>query len=376
MAVSDGNAFAFIYENLITLTEYGEGTRLCTFEPKKTLYVVKRLPLSSAPVLRKIAELSSPCLARIFYVAENPEEGYAEAVCEYVGGEALKEYLRRAGGSVPEDRAETIVRDVLKGLSALHGVGIVHRDINPNNIVILPSGGAIVIDYGIVRSFENEKSTDTVILGTPGYAAPEQFGFTQSDSRTDLYAVGVLLNVLLTGSLPNERLTEGRFREVVRKCTALDPENRYPSADALLREMGADSDTASDMNASAARTIRNDAEEPEKEEDKKSFLAGLPGLGSKSQNIRIFSAVLYSLFVFAVIAACCRLAVIGDGLFILPFLIFCVALPFLTFFDPWRFWEWFEPTAYAPKSAIKLFRFAFGTLSLIAGVVLFGVIAG
>lgn len=417
--MSEPNAFAFIYENLITLTEYGEGTRLCTFEPKKTLYVVKRLPLSAAPVLQKLSGLSSPHLARIFYVAENPEEGFAEAVCEYVGGDALTEYLRRAGGKLPETRAVSVVRDVLEGLSLLHGVGIVHRDVNPNNIVMTPSGNAMIIDYGIVRSFETEKSADTVILGTPGYAAPEQFGFTQSDRRTDLYAVGVLFNLLLTGSLPNVRLTGGRYRPVVKKCIAIDPENRYPSAEAMLKDVksienpaegtsfgpsfGPEEKTAeTPLNTrvntrvntqekaedepafSPAEESASDADpeeeenryEPKKEEEKRSFLAGLPGLGSKSQDIRLFSAVLYSLFVIAVIAACCRLAVIGVGLFILPFLIFCVALPFLTFFDPWQFWEWFEPTAYAPKSAINLFRFAFGTLSLIVGVVLFGVIAG
>ena len=101
--MSELNAFAFIYENLITLTEYGEGTRLCTFEPKKTLYVVKKVPLSAASVMRKLAELSSPRLARIFYVAENEEEGFAEAVCEYVGGEALTEYLRRLPGVVDRE---------------------------------------------------------------------------------------------------------------------------------------------------------------------------------------------------------------------------------------------------------------------------------
>ena len=409
--MSEPNAFAFIYENLITLTEYGEGTRLCIFEPKKTLYVVKKLPLSAAPALRKLAGLSSPRLARIFYVAEKTEEGFAEAVCEYVGGEALTEYLRRAGGKLPEAQAVSVVRDVLEGLSLLHGIGIVHRDVNPNNVVITPSGSAMIIDYGIVRSFAVEKSTDTVILGTPGYAAPEQFGFTQSDSRTDLYAVGVLFNMLLTGSLPNVHLTGGRCRPVVKKCIAIDPENRYPSAEAMLKDMesienpaegtssgqfsGPEDKTAElsvytpekaedepafspaeESASDAGRAEEEDRYEPREEEEERSFLAGLPGLGSKSQNIRIFSAVLYVLFVIAVIAACCRLAVIGDGLFILPFLIFCAALPFLTFFDPWQFWEWFEPTAYAPKSAITLFRFAFGTLSLIIGVVLFGVIAG
>jgi len=82
---------------------------------------------------------------------------------------------------------------------------------------------------------ETDKAKDTVIMGTVGYVAPEQLGLSQSDARTDIYAVGVLLNVMLTGKHPTEVFAPGRAGKIVRKCTALNPADRYQSA-ARLRD--------------------------------------------------------------------------------------------------------------------------------------------
>ena len=73
-----------------------------------------------------------------------------------------------------------------------------------------------MIDFGIARSYQQEKTADTVIMGTVGYAAPEQFGFSQTNERTDMYAFGILINVMLTGKLPTEYLVELEpFRGIV-----------------------------------------------------------------------------------------------------------------------------------------------------------------
>ena len=110
---------------------------------------------------------------------------------------------------------------LIAGLGALHRCSLVHRDINANNILITTDGNVKIIDYGIVRLFDKSKSTDTVILGTPGYAAPEQFGFTQSDSRTDIYALGVLMNVMMTGRLPSEDTARGGISRIIEKCVMI-----------------------------------------------------------------------------------------------------------------------------------------------------------
>ena len=82
--------------------------------------------------------------------------------------------------------------------------------------------------------FHEEKAQDTILIGTEGFAAPEQYGFRQSDPRTDIYAVGVLLNYMLTGKNQVEKLAEGRFQNMILKCTKLAPEARYQSVDDIL----------------------------------------------------------------------------------------------------------------------------------------------
>ena len=125
-------------------------------------------------------------LAKIVYIDEKPD--YIEIVREYISGDTLADLISK-GHSLPGEKAIRIAADVCDGLSELHKCGIVHRDVNPNNIIVSSDGCAKIIDFGIVRSFSESKSKDTAILGTPGYAAPEQFGFSQSDARTDIYAV-------------------------------------------------------------------------------------------------------------------------------------------------------------------------------------------
>lgn len=83
----------------------------------------------------------------------------------------------------------------------------------------------------------SEACKDTVIMGTVGYASPEQLGVTQSDARTDIYAAGVLLNVMLTGFHPSERIVRGKQGRIVRKCTAIHPDDRYHSAEMLSKAL-------------------------------------------------------------------------------------------------------------------------------------------
>ena len=126
-----------------------------------------------------------------------------------------------------------VLRSICNALTVLHERGIVHRDIKPENVMIAKDGRVILIDLNAARQISNA-SKDTVIMGTVGYASPEQLGVTQSDARTDIYALGVLLNVMITGKHPSEKLAKGKAGRIVRKCTSVNPDERYQTAEKLV----------------------------------------------------------------------------------------------------------------------------------------------
>ena len=150
---------------------------------------------------------------------------------EYIQGDPLSDLL--AGCLFTQKETSSIVRDVCRGLWVLHSLGAVHRDVKPENIV-LRGDHAVLIDFDAARLVRPEQSTDTHILGTTGFAAPEQYGFSQSDLRADVYAVGVLINVMLTGLHPSCQLAEGRLGRVVSECTKINPDERYQDMRRLM----------------------------------------------------------------------------------------------------------------------------------------------
>lgn len=194
-------------------------------------YVLKTVDASLLNEYESIRKIDSPYLAKILHIEKG--EQIITVVREYVEGESINSFLRR--GVFDENDAYKIILQTLKGLKNMHKKGLVHRDINPNNIIIDKEKNVKIIDYGIVRKIKDGKAKDTVILGTVGYAAPEQFGFTQSDFKTDMYAVGVLANVMLTKHLPSEKLTNGSLRRFIKKCVEIDPQKRYKSTDEAIK---------------------------------------------------------------------------------------------------------------------------------------------
>ena len=149
---------------------------------------------------------------------------------EYIEGKRLMDLL----SSKPLDRktACKYASDICDALTFLHSVGIVHRDIKPSNIIIRDDGTAVLIDLSIAR-FINEQETDTQALGTPGFAAPEQFGISQSNKTTDIYSLGVLLNIMLTGSHPSMDLPKGPIRRIVEQATSTQISKRFKSAEKM-----------------------------------------------------------------------------------------------------------------------------------------------
>lgn len=103
--------------------------------------------------------------------------------------------------------------------------------------VILRGSDAVLIDFDATRLHKAESSADTQILGTTGFAAPEQYGLDQSDLRADIYSLGILINVMLTGEHPSKKQAGGRLDWVVERCTYVNPDKRYQTGLWLMEEL-------------------------------------------------------------------------------------------------------------------------------------------
>src|ERR1700730_1577923 len=153
-----------------------------------------------------LADLLHPNLPRIYeHFAEN-DRSYL--VMDFIDGQTLEEYLAKIGGKpLSVEQVMEWAEKVCDGLNYLHThqPPIVFRDLKPANVMIDESGHIYLIDFGIARIFKPGKQHDTVALGSPGYAAPEQYGKAQSTPRSDIYSLGALLHCLLTGADPSEQ---------------------------------------------------------------------------------------------------------------------------------------------------------------------------
>ena len=181
-------------------------------------------------ILNIIKTINHPCVMKVYDCVSTGSK--CISLCEYVDGVTLDEYVR-ANGAFAEEDAIKILSSICDGLMSLHANGIIHRDINPSNVMIKPNGDIKIIDFDITRTQKAGKSKDTTILGTVGYASPEQFGFSQTYAKADVYSCGVLLNFLLTAKLPDEQIYDGKLGLVVERCISIDKNNRYESIDKL-----------------------------------------------------------------------------------------------------------------------------------------------
>mgnify|MGYP004520575347 FL=1 len=221
------------WQNSTPLMELGHrsAVTLVRNEDNKLLAVRRTVNAAQAEIYRVLQGAADPHLPLIYEIAPMENDSYA-VFEECVSGRTLAEVLRECG-TLDEQTAAYLAAQLCQVLTVIHRAGLIHRDIKPSNIMVTDENHLYLIDFDISRSHKSGKSADTELLGTQGYAAPEQFGFRQTDVRTDVYAVGVLLNQMLTGMLPQEQLTDGSLRKVIRRCVDIDPERRYQSASAV-----------------------------------------------------------------------------------------------------------------------------------------------
>lgn len=217
------------YDTLRVLKRSPRGTVSVVRHKKSgTRYVFRRYS-GSGEVYRRLLPVLCPHLPQIMEAAE--QDGQTAVLEEYVQGDTLAELLM--GALLTEREARHVTMQLCQALHVLHSMGAVHRDVKPEN-VILRGSDAVLIDFDAARIYKDESESDTQVLGTTGFAAPEQYGIFQSDERADIFSLGVLLNIMLTGKHPSREMAAGKMGRIVRKCTMTAPEQRYQSARALM----------------------------------------------------------------------------------------------------------------------------------------------
>ena len=189
------------------------------------------------PDFSLLSELSHPGLPK--YYEQYRNDKMLCIVREYIEGEPLNAYARDRQLTVREIAGLGIrLCGILKSLHT-HVPPVVHRDIKPENIIVKPNGDIALIDFDIARAVKEGSGTDTVFFGTKGYAPPEQYGFGQTDSRADIYAFGVLMRWMVTGSVrqnPNISI-DARLQRVIDRCTAFSPDERYADIEEVRRDL-------------------------------------------------------------------------------------------------------------------------------------------
>ena len=168
------------------------------------------------------------------------ENGEVYLVREYIEGMSLAQMVLQKGG-ISEAEICRISRKICQTAEQFQNPDepMIHRDIKPENIVVTPGGEVVFIDFGTMRSYKKDGSRDTFVVGTRGTAAPEQYGYTQTDQRTDVYAIGQTMLYMVSESYEMNQLSEcavsRRMKKIIEKACSFEPDKRYGDAAQLRR---------------------------------------------------------------------------------------------------------------------------------------------
>ena len=184
-------------------------------------------------VFRELRGKNIKNAARIYDVCS--EDNQLVVLEEHIEGKSLLQIMDY--GLIPTKIACKYAYQLCNALKELHSFGIIHRDIKPSNVIINNSGEAYLIDLGIARKISSNDEKDTQELGTVGFAAPEQFGLSQSGKSTDIYALGILLNMMITGVHPAIETPKGLVKNIINKSTSTQISKRYSNATKMQKAL-------------------------------------------------------------------------------------------------------------------------------------------
>lgn len=223
------------YESIATINEEHH-IYLVQHQKTKKIFIKKIISVYNRSLYDFLYSHPILGLPRIYEIYE--ENNILTIIEEYISGENLADILSLSK-ALPEKIAVNYILQLCDIVSKLHSINppVIHRDIKPSNIIITPYHNVVLLDFNAAKYMDNTKSKDTVLLGTKGFAAPEQYGFGTSDMRTDVYAIGTLLKVMLTGNLDHNVSEKHRLYKIIEKSTSLDPQNRFQTAGNFKREL-------------------------------------------------------------------------------------------------------------------------------------------
>lgn len=189
-------------------------------------------------IMKKMADRKLSGIPKAYRIFEENVEVYL--VREYIEGMSLAQMVLQKGG-ISEAEICRISRKICQTAEQFQNPDepMIHRDIKPENILVTPGDEVVFIDFGTMRSYKKDGSRDTFVVGTRGTAAPEQYGYTQTDQRTDVYAIGQTMLYMVSESYEMNQLSEcavsRRMKKIIEKACSFEPDKRYGDAAQLRR---------------------------------------------------------------------------------------------------------------------------------------------
>lgn len=270
-----------------------------------------RQELARRNVWSALTECGSPRLPRVEATYELPE--HFVVVYDFVPGRTLSKVIETDGPLTPESTVSLGI-ELCEAAEELHRHGIVHRDISPNNIVAA-ADGAHLIDLGIARMRVEGASKDTTSLGTWGFASPEQYGFAQTDARSDVYSIGRVLGFALTGIRPDDETYEQALKSIlehapaklvraITRACSFEPSARFQSATAMAEALAGSPQPKDDGASSSANQQADKAKAATKTHAQKHQpeKTGAQALGRLLLKLILVAAVLAGLLAGGAIA--------------------------------------------------------------------------
>lgn len=237
-------------QNCWTVDEFlKEGEDLCTVLVKETatgIFCVLKwgrkiqaeMLQNEMEILQKLTEMGLTGIPKAYRIFE--ENGGVYFLREYIEGTPLSQMVMQKGGIQERELCKISLKicQAVENFQKLEDP-MIHRDIKPENIVVTPTGETVFIDFGTMRSYKKDSQRDTFVVGTRGTAAPEQYGYRQTDQRTDVYAIGQTMLYMVTESYELDQLSEckisRKLKKIIEKACSFEPDKRYADAAELRK---------------------------------------------------------------------------------------------------------------------------------------------
>ena len=283
--------------------------------------------------------LQHPNIVTIYDMDE--DEGIPFIAMEYIEGKSLSKIIEEKG-KIPVVEAISIIKQVTEGLSFAHDKGIVHRDIKPDNILVDRNGRAVVTDFGIAHLEESNLTRTGEVLGTPFFMSPEQILEGKLDRRSDLFSLGVVFYLMLTGrrpfkgetissicyhivhtvpdQLPDDSSIPTALISILNKLLEKDPERRYLSGKALIEDLQKTENlikenTQETMDSQQKKVVQTQRPHLEKED----VIKPTPPVNKQqepTQEKKKKSSFAFVLIIGSLFVVICLVAVLGGGYFL------------------------------------------------------------